>query len=225
MNTVPSAVVSSGSAEWYSPPELVEPARQVFGGFDLDPASCEEANRCVRATRIFTVADDGLIRPWDVEGRPSRVWLNPPSKQGEESAAEWWVWLAREFVEGRVRCGAFVVFNLSTVQVALAAARRHGLPPPQWGSRVEPGRRIAYLKPARSLPLPGIADASAERGKSPPHPSAVVLLSDEPALHDAWRAAYSSLGEVLPPARLPSRRIHAIPPEEPTAQLDLLVAP
>lgn len=211
----------SGSAEWYSPPELVEPARQVFGGFDLDPASCPLANRQIRAGRIFTAADDGLERPWDVDGRPSRVWLNPPSKRGEESAAEWWVWLAREFMAGRVRCAAFVVFNLSTVQVALAAARAAAVPPPQWGSRVEPTTRIRYTRAARSEALPGI-EAGTERGKSPPHPSALILLSDEPDLHAAWREAYASLGEVLPPSRLPSRRLHAIPPPEPSAQLSLV---
>lgn len=218
MSAPPAALVASGTAEWYSPPELVEPARAVFGGFDLDPASCAVANERIRAARIFTVAEDGLDRPWDVDGRPSRVWLNPPSKKGEESAAEWWCALAREFMAGRVRCAAFVVFNLSTVQVALAAARAAGLPPPQWGARVEPARRIPYLKSARSLALPGI-DAALERGKSPAHPSAVVLLSDEPELHAAWRVAYASLGEVLPPARMPMR---ASP--RPSPQLELPAA-
>jgi len=204
VSAIPKALVASEVAEWYSPHELIEPARSVFGGFDLDPASCAEANINVRASRIYTLADDGQSRPWDFDGMPSRVWLNPPSKRGEESAPDWWVYLAREFMAWRVRCAAFVVFNLSTVQTALSAARAAGLPPPQWGSRVEPCRRIAYLRTARSLALPGV-DAAFERGKQPPHPSAVVLLSDEPALHAAWRKAYAPLGEVLPPARMPVR--------------------
>lgn len=221
MSTPPAAVVASGTPEWYSPPELVEPARQVFGGFDLDPGSCPLANRQIRARRIYTAEEDGLARPWDVDGVPSRVWRNPPSKRGEERTAEWWVYLAKEFLAGRVRCAAFVVFNLSTVQVALAAARADGVPPPQWGSRVEPANRIRYTREARSHALPGI-EAGVERGKSPPHPSAVILLSDEPALHEAWRKAYAPLGEVLPPARFPSRRLHATTPLASSGQLKLV---
>lgn len=199
------ALTSSASREWYSGVELVEPARRVFGGFDVDPASCADVNNeVIRATRIFTADDDGLTKPWDIDGSPSRVWLNPPSDD-DNSAAGWWVYLAKEFIAGRVRCAAFVIFNLSTVQVALRASRIEGVPPPQWGSRVEPANRIKYMRRAQSLALPGIA-ATFERSKSPPHPSAVVLLSDEPALHDAWSEAYAELGEVLPPAQMPNRR-------------------
>jgi hypothetical protein len=201
---IPAALVASKSREWYTPRELFLPAKSVFGGFDLDPASCFEANQEIGATSYFTADADGLARPWDVDGKPSRVWLNPPSKLGEESAAEWWVYLAKEFMAGRVRCAAFVVFNMSTVQVALAASRVAGVPPPQWGSRVEPINRVKYMRLARSHALPGMS-AMFERGKSPPHPSAVVLLSDEPALHETWRKAYADLGEVLPPARMPVR--------------------
>lgn len=201
---IPSALVASNSKEWYSPFELVAPARRVFGGFDLDPASCFEANQEIGATHFFAADVDGMTQRWDIDGKPSRVWLNPPSKLGEESAAAWWVYLAKEFMAGRVRCAAFVVFNMSTVQVALAASRVAGVPPPQWGSRVEPLNRIKYMRLAQSHALPGMS-AMFERGKSPPHPSAVVLLSDEPALHEAWREAYAELGEVLPPARMPVR--------------------
>lgn len=208
--SIPAALVASNSKEWYSPVELYLPALRVFGGFDLDPASCLEANQEIGATRFFTDADDGMTKPWDIDGRPSRVWLNPPSKKAKkgagdgESAAEWWVYLAKEFMAGRVRCAAFVIFNMSTVQVAQLAAREAGVPPPQWGSRVEPIRRIKYMRVADSHPLPGMK-ANFKRGDGAPHPSAIVLLSDEPALHAAWREAYADLGEVLPPARMPVR--------------------
>jgi ParB family chromosome partitioning protein len=59
--------------EWYSPPHVVEAARHAMGAIDLDPASCEAANKIVKATTFFTIRDDGLKQPWH-----GRIWLNPP---------------------------------------------------------------------------------------------------------------------------------------------------
>lgn len=71
--TVAQLIVSSNSNEWYTPPEYVEAARRVLGEIDLDPASCVEANKTVKAKKFYTAQDDGLQYDW-----PGRVWLNPP---------------------------------------------------------------------------------------------------------------------------------------------------
>lgn len=65
----------SSTWEHYTPIEVVEAARQTLGAFDLDPASCEDANKRVKASRFLTVSDDGLQDgvPWR-----GRVFLNPP---------------------------------------------------------------------------------------------------------------------------------------------------
>jgi DNA polymerase-1 len=68
---------NSGNVEWYTPPEILEAARAVLGGIDLDPASCEIAQRTVKAARYYTVADDGLAQDWH-----GRVWLNTPYAAG-----------------------------------------------------------------------------------------------------------------------------------------------
>lgn len=67
---------NGGEHEWYSPAALVESARAVMGGIDLDPATSPAANEIVRAPEIFTAKDDGLAHRWH-----SRVWLNPPYAQ------------------------------------------------------------------------------------------------------------------------------------------------
>lgn len=66
--------------DWHTPPEVLDLARAILGGFDTDPASCREAQDRVRASRWYGPVEDGLVLPW-----PGRVWLNPPFS----NIAEW----------------------------------------------------------------------------------------------------------------------------------------
>jgi ParB family chromosome partitioning protein len=68
---------NSGQNEWYTPPEFIESARNVFSGkIDCDPASCEIANATVQALVYYTKEDDGLSQKWR-----GNVWMNPPYAQ------------------------------------------------------------------------------------------------------------------------------------------------
>ena len=67
---------NTGENEWYTPPQYIEAALAVMGSIDLDPASCELANRTVKATNFFTKEDCGLDHVW-----LGNVWLNPPYAQ------------------------------------------------------------------------------------------------------------------------------------------------
>ena len=66
----------TGEFERYTPAQYIEAARRVLGEIDLDPASCEVAQRTVKAVEYFTAKDDGLEQEWH-----GRVWLNPPYAQ------------------------------------------------------------------------------------------------------------------------------------------------
>lgn len=66
-------VQQSLSNEHYTPAKYLDAARLVLGEIDLDPASCEAANRIVGAKEFFVVKDQGELRSWK-----GRVWLNPP---------------------------------------------------------------------------------------------------------------------------------------------------
>lgn len=87
--------------EWYTPAKYTEAARAVMGGIDLDPASCELANKTVQANRIYAKADNGLEKLWY-----GRIWLNPPfgriQTPGEKINQGIWIHkLVSEYQAGR----------------------------------------------------------------------------------------------------------------------------
>ncbi len=63
----------TGNAENYTPEAVISDVRKVLGEIDLDPASCERAQRVVQAKEYWTMEDDALSREWH-----GRVFLNPP---------------------------------------------------------------------------------------------------------------------------------------------------
>lgn len=81
--------LTSKSNEWFTPSKYVEAARLLMGTIDLDPASCEEANETVKATRYYTQEENGLLQEW-----PGTVWLNPPYGR-DEAGSNQDVWSRR----------------------------------------------------------------------------------------------------------------------------------
>lgn len=72
-NDKPHVSNNSGNNEWYTPKYYIDLVRNVLGEIDLDPASCEYANRTVQAKRFYSIDDDGLQQVWS-----GKVFMNPP---------------------------------------------------------------------------------------------------------------------------------------------------
>ena len=65
---------ATGEFERYTPAIYIEAARLVLGAIDLDPATSEQAQLLVRATKFFTEKTDGLKQEWHGRVLPA----NPP---------------------------------------------------------------------------------------------------------------------------------------------------
>src|SRR5258707_6486526 len=67
-----ASLTQSLTNERNTPAIYIEAARRVLRGFDLDPASTEDAYAVIQAGRYFTEHDVSLSHPWN-----SRISLNP----------------------------------------------------------------------------------------------------------------------------------------------------
>jgi len=151
---------SAVTVEHYTPTWIVDSARAVMGGIDLDPASTSLVNDAhVHATRFYCEADDGLAHPW-----AGRVFLNPPGGKigGKSYAGMWWTKLLAAYESFDIEQAVFVAYSLEIFQTA----QRNG-PPPFAFPFCVPRSRVKYL----------VRDGSAFReGTSPPNASAIVYL-------------------------------------------------
>lgn len=72
--------LTSGKVEWYTPRWITQPAQDMMGGIDLDPATSVKANQYgIHANRIYTAETNGLGKEWF-----GKVWLNHPFGKPEK---------------------------------------------------------------------------------------------------------------------------------------------
>ena len=131
---------NSGEIEWYTPGEIVERARIVMGGIDLDPASSGIAQRTVQSGQYYTAEDNGLTKEW-----VGRVWMNPP--------------YARDLI------GNFISKLIYSPKVTMACVLVNNATETRWGQDLLnfgrivcfPFKRIRFLSPEgeRGTPLQG----------------------------------------------------------------------
>ena len=65
--------------ENYTPTSIVKPFRNLVGGFDLDPFSCDRANQTIQARTFWTKSDDAFSQDWS---QYENKWVNPPYSKG-----------------------------------------------------------------------------------------------------------------------------------------------
>jgi hypothetical protein len=140
---VTRVTLNSGEFEWYTPAGIIESVRWAMGSIDCDPASCEEANRTVRAARFYSKDDDGLA-PGATWG--PTVFLNPPYTNS--LMVRFVTRLLDELAAGNVT-QAIVLSNSATEtrwfqSLAYASA-----------AFCFPSRRVRYLPPGGEPPLGG----------------------------------------------------------------------
>jgi hypothetical protein len=199
--TADRATHTADSCRWYTPPDIVEPARDLLGGIDLDPASDEAANRIVRASTIYTIDNDGLApeNPWARIVAGTRVWLNPPTPP-----RRWW-----QRFEDEVERGVYLAYSIEQLQQSqlwtVGGMPAHRLCIPD--RRIRFLRRAddavaAYGKLAEKRPLKATELREVERlrelpgdtlvaGDAPAHASALVGIGVPAA---EWRQRYGWLG-------------------------------
>lgn len=88
-----TALYTSDSDEWFTPPAVVERVVRALSGIDLDPCSNPDAVKVVPAATHYTKSDNGLEYGWR-----GRVFMNPPYSHVDTFAAK----LAEEYRQGNI---------------------------------------------------------------------------------------------------------------------------
>lgn len=177
--TSPAALHTSEASEHYTPRVIAQLCRDVMGGIDVDPFSCERANRVIGAGFIYTAEDNGYEAPWGDTATPQRVFCNPPGAKLKRKPARadkartkpgqahgWWK-LLDEYELGHVGHAVFLSFNMNLFQTA----QRFGYRAPCTFPFAVPDKRLKFWGEAR-----------AEGEGSPSHASAVVYLPPSRAI-------------------------------------------
>lgn len=197
---------SSASNEHYTPRSIIEVCREVMGSIELDPASCELANReNVRAKRFFTKEDDGLERDWDARtifvnppgGKLRRVgdrWVPVPKGAGTSSAQVWWNKAVTEWLLDRSKTLCFLGFTLELLRLSQFV---NGKTTSSWPATKFP---FCVLRERTDFMTEGAPSILVQQG-DPTHANVLVCITNSAEIGDLFQNVAERLGAVVVPRR------------------------
>lgn len=107
MNNAQLINQDSGKYEYYTPHNIVDAAREVMGGIDLDPASSYVANKSIKAAKYFHY--HGLDQHWY-----GNVWMNHPFSRKENKL--WIAKLVEDYSQGWIRQACCITYASTSEQ-------------------------------------------------------------------------------------------------------------
>lgn len=130
MSSMPNDCINTVSEGGYNctPIGLIEAARTVLGGIELDIASTETANSRIKADRFYSAEDCAWEKP---EWKALTAFLNAPGNvkvRGKTiKATQWYDRLHREWFDGNIRSAIALVYRMTTLGSLNQFALRSGL--------------------------------------------------------------------------------------------------
>ncbi len=176
MTHLPQHLVTS--PDWISPVECIEAARNTMGSIDLDPASDEEANRVVKATKYFTKEDDGLKQTYF-----GNIWENPPGSPEKYKPSLVMPFWNKLIEEGpNYNQAIFLGFNVEFLRYSLAITSK--------ASAFD----FALCYPFRRLKFTSRTNPKAS---APTHMSVIVYIPSKVNRTLAFYENFKSIGKVV----------------------------
>ncbi len=175
---------SAKTAEHYTPSDIVDRVRRVFGGqIDTDPCSCAKANETVQAVTYYDKDQDGRVRQWS-----GNVFVNPPGGKTNNTPnpVYWWQQTINRYSRAlfgkRPESAIFLAYSIEFLQSVQLHVSATDLP-----------FRFPICYPKRRIKFIGM---DGQAGLSPTHASCLIYLGPEPA---RFADEFETLGAVVLP--------------------------
>ncbi len=176
---------SSRSDNWGTPENIINLVHSVIGHPDLDPASNTVHNQLVKANRIITKEQDGLLTKWVENAKPITVFINPPGgKKGNKSITKlFWKKLIELKEQDLLNEAIFMCFSVEALQNSQLDCKT---PIGNFPICI-PSKRIKFI------------DQTAQKRQAPAHSNAIAYIPGIVDKSNLFYEIFSSLGSVMRP--------------------------